>query len=61
MSAFYLKLNDIPLENVFQDSKKYELGRHYIDILTLTPKEAKQDERHRHSGYIIAFSLNGEE
>ena len=44
-----------------QDSKKYELGRHYIDMLTLTPKEAKEDERHRNSGYIIAFSLNGEE
>lgn len=61
MSAFSLKLNNIPLENVFQSSKKYELGGPYVDMLMVTPKEAKQDERHRNSGSIIAFCLDGEE
>lgn len=61
IGAFSLKYNGITLENVFQSSKKYEMGGPYRDLLGVTSKEAKQDERHRNSGRIIAFCLDGEE
>ena len=61
MGAFSLKYNGIPLENVFQSSKKYEFGGPYADLLNVSPKEAKQDERHKNSGSIVAFCLDGKE
>ena len=61
IGAFSLKYNGIPLENIFQSSKKFEQGGPYRDLLSVTPKEAKQDERIRNSGNIIAFCLDGSE
>ena len=61
IGAFSLKYNGIPLENIFQSSKKFEQGGPYRDLLLVTPKEAKQDERIRNSGDIIAFCLEDEE
>lgn len=61
IGAFSLKYNGIPLENIFQSSKKFEQGGPYRDLLLVMPKEAKQDERIRNSGNIIAFCLDGNE
>ncbi len=61
LSAFILKYNNVPLECVFQSSKKFEQGGLYRDLLNASPKEAKQDKRIRNSGNIIAFSLDGDE
>lgn len=61
IGAFSLKSNGIYLENIFQASKKYELGGPYLDLLNVTAKEAKQDERHRTSGRLIAFVKDGVE
>lgn len=61
IGAFSLRYNEFSLENIFQSSKKYELGGPYKDLLEVTPKEAKQDERHKNSGKIIAFCLDGDE
>lgn len=59
LSAFNLKLNGVPLENVFQSSKKYENGGPYLDLLRVHPREAKRDERHHSSGRLIAFEYDG--
>ncbi len=61
IGAFCLKYNEIPLENVFQSSKKFEHGGPYNDLMLVTPKEAKKDERIRNSGKIVTFCLDGEE
>lgn len=61
LSAFKLKINGIYLENIFQSSKKYKNGGPYLDLLEVTPKEAKQDTRHRKSGNLIAFVKDGVE
>lgn len=61
IGAFSLKYNGVSLENIFQSSKKFEQGGPYADLLSVTPKEAKQDERIRSSGEIVSFCLDGEE
>jgi len=60
MSAFLLKLDEVPLENVFQASKKYKKGGPFLDLLNVLPKEAKRDERHQSSGELMAFVRNDE-
>ena len=60
IGAFSLKLDGIPLENVFQASKKYEQGGPYTDLLNVLPKDAKRDERHHNSGSLISFVRDGE-
>ncbi len=60
IGAFSLKYDDRPLENVFQSSKKFENGGPYEDLLFVTPKEAKKDERIRNSGELKSFCLDGE-
>lgn len=60
IGAFSLKCGDVCLENVFQAAKQYEEGGPFPDLLDVSPKEAKQDERHHNSGKLIAFSRNGE-
>jgi len=60
-SAFRLTLQNIPLENIFQSSKKYEYGGPYKDLLNVPPKDAKRDERHQNSGKLISFVYNEEE
>ena len=59
LSAFNLKLDGIPLECVFQASKKYEKGGPYTDLMSVSPKEAKRYERHYSSGRLISFEYNG--
>ena len=61
LSAFNLKLDGIPFECVFQASKKYSNGGPYLDLLKVSPKEAKRDERHQTSGNLTAFVYKGEE
>ena len=55
LSAFNLKLNGIYLENVFQSSKVFSEGGPYRDLLYVSPKEAKRDERLRNSGRLTGF------
>lgn len=61
IGAFCLKYHEIPLENIFQSSKKFEHGGPYRDLMLVTAKEAKRDERIKNSGKIIAFCWEGEE
>ena len=55
LSAFNLKLNNHALENIFQSAKVFENGGPYFDLLDMSPKEAKCDERLRNSGSLKAF------
>lgn len=63
LSAFNLKVKIdekfVSLENVFQSSKVFENGGPYVDLLNVSPLEAKKDERIMDSGKIIAFNFNG--
>lgn len=61
LSAFSLKMGTIPLENVFQSAKKYENDGPFLDLLNVSPKEAKRDERHCNSGNLKAFIKDNEE
>ena len=61
LSAFNLKLNNYPLENIFQSSKVFENGGPYLDLLDVLPKEAKRDERLHHSGDLRAFRYQNED
>ncbi|MCL2529460.1 MAG: hypothetical protein FWE41_03915 [Coriobacteriia bacterium] len=45
LSAFNLTLEGIPIENVFQASKVFSDGGPYHDLLDVSPKEARSDER----------------
>ena len=55
LSAFNLKLNDVRIENIFQAAKRFEKGGPYKDLLDVTPKEAKRDERLKTSGKLLSF------
>ena len=48
------------LENVFQSSKVFSGGGPYRDLLNVSPKDAKRDERLRSSGELIGFQLYGD-
>lgn len=61
LSAFNLKLNGYPLENIFQSAKVFENGGPYLDLLDVLPKEAKRDERLHHSGNLRAFRYQNED
>ena len=61
LSAFNMKTDGVFIENVFQSSKKYENGGPYPDLLDVSPKDAKRDERHHTSGRLISFVKDGEE
>lgn len=58
LSAFNLKIDGITLECVFQAAKVFENGGPYIDLLYVSPKEAKQDKRKETSGKLIGFTYN---
>lgn len=47
------------IENVFQASKVFRNGGPYQDLLNVSPKDAKRDERLNNSGSLIGFSLYG--
>lgn len=64
LSAFNLKLkfkdgSIYPLENVFQSSKVFENGGPFLDLLEVSPSDAKRDPRIRGSGNLISFCLRG--
>ena len=66
LSAFNLKFEYepnrlIPVENVFQSSKVFSNEKQYLDLLSVTPSEAKTDERLKHSGAIVKFRLKSED
>ena len=61
LSAFNLRLNGHTLENIFQSSKVFANGGPFRDLLEVSPKEAKHDERLRNSGELVRFSYNGQE
>ena len=51
----------MPVENVFQTGKVFRNGGPYTDLLQVSPKEAKRDERLRTSGALIAFRYEGQD
>lgn len=62
LSAFNLQflMRDgryISIENVFQSSKIFNNGGHYLDLLNVSAKEAKTDSRLRSSGQLRGFCL----
>ena len=61
LSAFNLKINNYTLENIFQSAKVFENGGPYLDLLDVSPKEAKRDERLRKSGSLKAFRYQNED
>ena len=65
LSAFHLsyRLPDektVPVECVFQSSKKFSNGGPYTDLLYTTPREAKHDARLRESGPLESFVFLGQ-
>ena len=46
-----------PVENVYQASKAFRHGGPYVDLLGVTPVEAKRDPRLRDSGELVFFEL----
>ena len=61
LSAFNLKLQQTPLENIFQSAKVFENGGPYPDLLDVPPKDAKRDERLKNSGGLTAFRYQDED
>ncbi|PIE46029.1 MAG: hypothetical protein CSA45_00905 [Gammaproteobacteria bacterium] len=61
LSAFFLKDDEgCPVENLFQSSKVFENGKQFLDLRTVTPREAKRDIRLKENGKIRKFSFNNE-
>lgn len=64
LSAFHQKVECAggvyPLECVYQSSKVFEHGGPFVDLLYVTPKEAKRDERLKVYGDLVEFRLNGQ-
>ncbi len=66
LSAFNLKgstrkRNQVfTVETLYQSSKVFESGGPYRDLLSVSSREAKKDNRIRESGRLIAFDLLGE-
>ena len=67
LSAFFLQkyvpslYKKVPVECVFQSAKVFENGGPYKDLLDMTPRDAKRDERLRNSGRLVCFSFEGKE
>jgi type I restriction enzyme M protein len=63
LSAFNLmivgKNKKYSVESAFQGSKIFEKGGPYRDLFYMSSKEAKQDERLKSSGKLIAFDFFG--
>lgn len=64
LSAFNLMITDkntketYSVECAFQSSKVFENGGAYTDLLKVTSKQAKKDERLRNSGKLIGFEFH---
>ena len=66
LSAFNLMIKsdsgkEFSVESAFQASKVFEMGGPYKDLLDVSSKIAKKDERLKNSGRIIAFRFEGKE
>lgn len=66
LSAFNLTIKkgdgqSFSVEVAFQSSKVFEHGGPYKDLLSKTPREAKKDERLRHSGRLLRFEYGNRE
>ncbi len=61
LSAFNLRLDGHTLENIFQSAKVFKHGGPYTDLLEVSPKEAKRDQRLQSSGALQAFRYQGED
>lgn len=67
LSAFYLKLTDdktgeqYSVENAFQSSKLFENGGPFRDLLTVSPRQARKDERLHNSGALTGYDYFGME
>ena len=59
MSAFNLRLDNAPLECVFQSSKVFEHGGPFTDLLQVHPRDAKRDPRLAASGRLTGFRRQG--
>lgn len=64
LSAFNLMIKtkngkEFSVESAFQASKVFEKGGPYKDLLDVSSRAAKKDERLKNSGKIIAFSIGG--
>lgn len=64
LSAFNLMIKtkngkEFSVESAFQASKVFEKGGPYKDLLDVSSREAKKDERLKNSGKIIAFFIDG--
>ena len=61
LSAFNLKFYDeflckeFFLENIFQSAKAFEHGGPYEELLQVSPRDAKRDDRLKTSGKLIGF------
>ena len=51
----------VSVENVFQASKVFEFGGPYLELLNVSPVEAKKSEKLISSGKLIKFVCEGEE
>lgn len=59
LSAFFLKnIKGYPVENLFQSSKVFENGGQYLDLLHVSPRDAKRDSRLKTSGKLLTFRFN---
>ncbi len=62
LSAFNLKFeseSSFYIENIFQSSKVFENGGPYTELLFVSPKDAKRDERLKTSGRLQRFEYAG--
>lgn len=56
LSAFFLKdKNGYAVENLFQSSKVFNPNVQFLDLLSVTPREAKKDARLRENGNLKTF------
>jgi len=65
LSAFHLKLEflgkQMTVESAYQGSKVFERGGPFEELYWLESREAKRDERLRHSGKLVGFRFGGKE
>ena len=51
----------LPIECIFQSSKVFENGSQFTELMFLSPRDAKRDERLRNSGRIVKFKFDDED
>ncbi|MBQ9083243.1 MAG: hypothetical protein IJY28_07075 [Clostridia bacterium] len=67
LSAFHLPKyvpslgKSVPVENIYQAGKVFRNGGPYTDLLHVTPREAKRDERLVTSGPLTGFRFEGQD